>query len=268
MANGAEGPAEGEPNWTVLISEATRSRTIAGRRHDGGLTTATRPQKIVCEDEALYAVKLSQNGHGDGRGIFSEQVVGRLGQLIMAPTAEVILINVPADLIEEIRATEGDNLGFVPEPGVHHGSRWALGFSDRQHLAYVDENRPAFAALCVLYSWVFCNGDHQWIYRNAPPHDVLSVDHTTFLPGGPDWTSATLRDGEAAVIADTQFAAVGLTPAEHAASLGRLSALTELQLAEVLAAPPDTWGVGLLDREAVASYLWNRRQRVADVLGG
>jgi hypothetical protein len=59
-------------------------------------------------------------------------------------------------------------LDFDPEPGVHHGSRWADGFSDRLALAYQDENREAFGALDVLYSWTYCAGDHQWIYLDFP----------------------------------------------------------------------------------------------------
>lgn len=265
-------PANGEapPDWTALLAEAEASQPapIPGRRHDGGIPTATRPQKVFCgEKEELYAVKFAQNTHGDGRGIFTEQLVARLGQLLSAPVPEVALVEVSVELNDVIRASPASQFNFEPQPGVHHGSRWALGYSDRQQLAYVDENRQAFAALHVLAVWVFCNGDHQWIYRNDPPHEVLSVDHSMFFPNGPEWTVEGLAQAAGNVTPDQQFDSVGLGSDDYEEALGSLAELTADQIAHVVAAPPDDWGVGVTDREAIASFLWARRPSVAGALG-
>jgi hypothetical protein len=260
-----------DPDWEDLLQEAVARHLspVSARRHDGGIETATRPQKLICGDEErLFAVKFIQNNHGDGRGIASEQIVARLGRLIGACVAEVAVVDVSAELVEVIRASPDSHLDFVPLPGLHHGSMWALGFSDRQHLAFIDENRQAFAALHVLAAWAFCNGDHQWIYRNEPPHDVLSVDHTTFFPAGPAWTPQSLAQGEAAVTRDSQFDSIGLAPDEYDAVLERVAAVSAENLAEVVSAPPDDWGLSPTDRKAVASYLWTRRDRVEQAVRG
>jgi hypothetical protein len=152
-------------------------------------------------------------------------------------------------------------LDFDPEPGVHHGSRWADGFSDRLALAYQDENREAFGALDVLYSWTYCAGDHQWIYRLEEPHEVLSVDHTVFFGGAPEWDETSLT-GTPAVASDPMFDPVRLRHQDRAAALEKLEALTPANLAEIVAAPPTDWGVTASARQALAHYLADRRDGV------
>src|SRR5712691_1419694 len=105
----------GEPDWIPLIAAAAASRLVERRvqRHDGGLGTASKPQKFICDNEDLYLVKFTQNQHGDGRAIFTEQVVGRVGVLIGAPVAHVALVEVPAPIIAELLNTPDLDLGCV-----------------------------------------------------------------------------------------------------------------------------------------------------------
>jgi len=263
-------PDDANPDWPSLIAEAVlaRPKAMVGSRHDGGIQTASRPQKIICAGEVLYAVKFAQNNHGDGRATFTEQVVARAGRLINAPVPEVALVEVSDELVEAIRMSPSSHLDFQPTGGLHHGSLWADSFGPRQQdLAYADHNRGAFAALDVMHAWLQCTGDHQWIYRDSAPHDVLSVDHTPFLPGGASWSGETLNDAASIVDADGMFTVLALTAEDRLPALERLVAVTAAEIAEVVAAPPDEWGVGSIDREALASFLWTRRQSVADRLG-
>ena len=230
--------------------------------HSGGVSTASQPQKFMCDDGQLYLVKLTNNPHGDGKGNVAEQVVARAGALIGAPVPEVALIELAAELIG------ASQLPVVPDPGLHHGSRWAYGYTDRQHLAYVDQNRDRFGALDVLYAWTFCSGDHQWIYRNEPPHHVLSVDHTQFFHGGPGWTAEGLRANSTNMTADATLASLTLTSADRGPALERLRLVTEDDIARIVSVPPSEWGVSMAERVALAQYLHQRREAVLRLFDG
>jgi hypothetical protein len=252
-------------DWATLIDEATSGAQAARRaiRHEGGIGTASSPQKFLCDDNALYAVKFSGNNHGDGKAIFTEQVVGLAGKLIGAPVAAVELVEVASALTDALR--QDPTLTFA-QPGLHHGSRWVgNNVSDRLGLEiqYVPTNRERFGALDVLYCWIPCTSDHQWIYDNDPPNLVYSVDHTPFFPGGSDWTAAGLAGSAANVSSDPQLATLGLDGNDRMIAVTKLQDVTEAQIAAVVAQPPDEWGVTPDERCAIASYLWARRPLVA-----
>lgn len=257
-----KGARSGQVDWVGLVAAASaRARPhVVAQRHDRGLTSASRPQLFQCDDGNLYAVKFRNNQHGDGRAIFTEQVVGLLGRLIGAPVPEVRLVNVTAELLASLSIDLG---GQPAAAGIHHGSRWAYGYSDRDALIrYPDQNRFRFAALHILYSWLHCTGDHQAIFCNAEPHDVLSVDHSCFLPDSFGWSAPTLRARKDLVELDANFAPLGLSDDEHGEVLDRLAAVTAEAIADVAATPPDDWGVYQPDKVAFAEYVACRRTRL------
>jgi hypothetical protein len=268
----AEPPSDGEapqegPDWGKLIEDAgARVRpAVVAQEFVGSLTSASQPQKFRCDDGRLYAVKFRNNGHGDGRAIFTEQVVGLLAQHIDAPVPEVRPVQVTGELLASMNLQIG---GHPAAPGLHHGSLWQDGFGDKtQFLQNTHANRPAFAALHLLYSWLHCHTDHQLIYRNAAPNDPLSVDHTCFLPNGPSWTVQDLRDRQDSVQHDPAFAGANLTRDEHQAALDRLDALTAEMIATAVASPAEDWGVPLTDRLALAEYVARRRVKLLESFG-
>jgi len=257
-----------ESDWNALIADAAAQRRAPRRaiRHDGGLTSASKPQKFTCDDNELYAVKFLQNQHGNGRAIFNEQVVALTGRLIGAPVPVVELVEVSPALADALRQDAAAlGLGFDPQPGVHHGSQWVgSNVSDRVDLQmqYLDENRNRLGALEVLYCWLPCTSDHQWIYNNDPPHEVFSVDHTPFLPGGPDWTAEGLAAAVTNVALDPQLLRLALVPPDRELAVAKRQSVTDEQIAAVVAQPPDEWGVGAGDRSALASYMAARRALV------
>jgi hypothetical protein len=251
--------AAAEPDWDQLVSDAlARVRLpVVGQEYVGALSSASCPQKFNCDDGNLYLVKFRTNPHGDGRAIFTEQVVALLGQLIGAPVPQVKLISITPELLSPLNI----NLNGVPAaPGLHHGSRWVHDFSDRSaFLRHTDANRSLFGTLRLLYSWLYCGGDHQLIYRNSEPHDPLSIDHSSFLPDGTEWSPQTLRGLQDTVLLDPKFDPLELTEAEHDAGLDKLEAVTAETIAEVAATPPDDWGILHGNRVALARYAWRRR---------
>jgi hypothetical protein len=271
--NGSEGHAEPgaekqqEPDWSTLIAAAAANvrPPVVAQQHVKPLPGGSRGQLFKCDDGEQYAVKFRGNPHGDGRGIFTEQVVALLGRLIGAPVPEVRLITVTAELLAPLNIDLG---GGPVEPGLHHGSCWAEGFSDRlDFLQYRDRNREAFAALRMLYSLLVCGSDHQAIYRNAEPHDVLSVDHGLFLPYATEWTAEGLRAFSDSVQLDPAFDVLGLTGDEHKPALDRLAPVGPEQIADVAATPPAEWGISQDDRVAFAEFVERRRRNLLASFG-
>jgi hypothetical protein len=263
----AEDPCEQPTDIGDLLDAAMGAPVaeITATRHDGGITTASRPQKYTCSDNRLYAVKFKQNNHGDGKAIFNEQVVGALGVLVGAPVAAVALVRVSQAFADALNAVT-DAVDFKAEAGVHHGSRWRDKMSGRQQVAYVDENRERFGALDVLYAWAACSGDQQWIYENDAPHAVLSTDHSPFFPGGSSWDTATLTAQQGNVARDPVLEAIELTSQDRQAALERLAAVEAGDVVTAVGRPPAAWGVARTERIALAEYLLARKDAVIALL--
>lgn len=256
-----------DPDWDALITAAaTKVRPpVVAQEHVRSLPSGSRPQLFRCDDGKLYAVKFRGTPHGDGRGIFTEQVVALLGRLMGAPVPVVRLITVTAELLAPLNIDLG---GSPAEPGLHHGSCWAEGFSDRLDFhRYPGLNREPLAALYLLYSWLHCTGDHQVIYRDAEPHDVLSVDHGHFLPGAPNWSAQALRDHQDECQLDPAFAPLNLIDAEYEPALDKLEAITVDAIADAASTPPAEWGISQGDRVAFAGYVYRRRVKLLASFG-
>jgi hypothetical protein len=236
--------------WRAAIqADHVRPRTVRAFTFLKSWQSASRPAALSCDDGATYVAKGSQNQ----RMCFNDHVVGRLGVLLDAPVAEVVFVDV-TDLVR----IEPQMSHFAPD-ALAHGTRELRDCGERLtfEYAHVAENRSRFGALCVLYSWAGSN-DHQMIYENGGIHLVHSVDHGHFFPNGPNWTAAALQAAAPAVL-DPAFGSCGLVEAEMAQSKQRLREVTELQIASVVASPPDVWGVTMAERVVMADYLHKRQ---------
>jgi hypothetical protein len=254
------------PDWSALISAAIAisPTPVVAMEHVESLGSASAPQKIRCDDGHLYAVKFRTNGYGNGRAIFAEHVVPRLGALVGAPIPEVALVSVTADLLD---VSSFLIAGGPPTVGLHHGSRWVNDFADREGIAHVDQNREALAALSVLYTWAHCPADHQLIYSNKEPHAVLSVDHSAFFIDQGAWTPSALLALPAPSAYDGFYDPAGLSDIDRSAALDMLEAVKPEDIAGAVAGPPDEWGVDAGDRAALASFLHTRREQVLTLSG-
>lgn len=272
-ANGGEEHADRavggqhEPDWASLIAAAasTVRPPVVAQRHVKPLPGGSLAQLFGCDDGEQYAVKFRGTPHGDGRGIFTEQVVALFGRLMGAPVPEVRLVTVTAELLAPLNIDLG---GRPAEPGLQHGSCWAEGFSDRSDfLRYPDRNREGFGALRLLYSLLVCPNDHQVIYRNAEPHDVLSVDHGLFLPGSSSWTATGLRGFSDSVQLDPAFDPLSLAEDAHKPALDSLAVISPQEIADVAATSPAEWGISTDDRVAFAEFVERRRRNLLASFG-
>lgn len=252
-------------SWQQAIAKATASRpkavgasTFLHRR-----TSASQPVDLACDDGKTYVVKAMLKARNQGRMLFNDQVIARLGALISAPVADVALIEVSRELIDANPAN--NQMGHLV-PCIAHGSARFANVSDRiDGMSNVDkgENRARFSALAVLSGWVM-SSDRQFIYDAAEPYQVYSVDHGHWFPGGDhNWTVAMLKGAPAAQIDGQIVSGCGLRSDDIASVCDLLARVTNDQIAEILAIPPDEWGVTIAERIAVGEFLAERRDVLA-----
>lgn len=260
----AEGGAD-DVDWLTLISNGRPHDRAAVQADDfvESLPSASKPQKFRCGVGQLYAVKFHNNPYGDGRAIFTEQLVGQLGRRIGASVAEVRYVLVPEEILDELQLHLD---GVRAAPGIQHGSKWASGYSDRKAIAEAAAlNHQPLGALSVLYTWLHA-GDHQLICQDNAPHNVLSVDHSAFIVDGGGWTEETLSTIPEPTAFDPQFDPY-VVDVDRVDALEQLQRVTPADIAAVVASPPDEWGVTMAERVALADFV-HRRQRQVLTLGG
>lgn len=255
------------PEWGPLIQAQPTPTPIVANLYLGAASqSASAPQKFECgSGNDLYAVKFQNNKHGDGRALVAEHLAGRCGDLIGAPVGKVSLIDVGEYLVGGGLITLQDGMPVVS--GLQHGSRWEEPYGDRKDIQYVDENHERLGVLQVLYTWLLCTADHQLLYRDDPPHDVLSVDHSEMLPGPVGaWTPDLLSASADSVQLDGFFSPAGLGSEDRRRAAEALAGVTDEAIAEAVAGPPSEWGLDEVDRIALAGYLATRRVRLLEIL--
>lgn len=221
----------------------------------GSLPGASGSIKFLCAGGQIYVAKGTRNKIG----LVAEHVVARLGQLLEAPVGDVTLLEVP----DALRA---DAQVLAMGPGPAHAIKWIENITDRGALTHFDvpANRDRFASLCTLYSLAGA-GDHQLFYSTTEPRLVHSLDHGHFFPGGPNWTAASLTVAAPATL-DRWFAPAGLTSAELASVRLKLEAITDGNIADILAGPPAEWPFTQEQRDALGSYLRTRRDTLLTLI--
>jgi hypothetical protein len=239
------------------LFQAARAETFVKRRY-----SASQPIDLKCGDGNLYVVKALRSDIRQGRMMFNDQIVARLGRLIGAPVADVGLIDIPKQLID-LNPERNTQMGHVI-PCIAHGSRCFENVSERvdafSHVSD-DDNKSRFAAAGVLQAWVVAS-DRQFIYETVDPFRVYSVDHGHYFPHGPDWTTAHLTNAAPAAVAADLKNACALSQSDIAEVCVKLNTVSETDIGTILAIPPDTWDVPLPDRIALAEFLWMRRNEL------
>jgi hypothetical protein len=192
----------------------------------------------------------------------NDQVVAALACSMGAPVPMPALVEVPPELIAA--QPELQHLA----PGVSHGLTWVPGCTERQGLANTNpENNERFARLAALYGWIHA-GDHQFIYTNASPHLVHSVDHGHFFPDGPEWTITSLQSAGPADLDPTIHASLSWDDAQRSAVRKGMASMSDEVIANAVSRPPDEWGLSSSERLELASYLSRRRDEVVARIDG
>lgn len=241
------------PDWQALFAAAAaQSPPPVAHTFVKRWPSASAPVLLVCDDggtDREFVVK----GRQGGKQPVNDQIVGRLGVGLGAPVGVPALVEVPQALIDA-----EPELAHMPS-GLGHGSRWIPNCTERlsyEHAAE-QENRARFARLAFLFGWTVA-GDHQFIYENAAPRLVYSVDHGHFFPGGPDWTIASLGQAPPPTPDNAIVTTCALTPQETESGRPAATPSDEL-IASAIASVPADWQLPDADRVALADFLAARR---------
>jgi len=255
MAQGAGQPPPLDWRQLIALAAANRPAPVVAETFIRKWQTASQPVRLRCNDGNNYVVK----GRQMGRMAFTDHAAARLGRTINAPVPDAVaLVDVPQELI----AANPVEMAHM-QSGVGHGTKMIEDTGDRLAIQRNNEpyNKPRFALLSVFFGWLG-GSDTQYIYKTTDPYLVYSVDHGHFFPNGPNWTVASLATAPAAVAQSDIVQQCRLTAAELATACAGLRALQPEQIAGAIGICPDEWGVGEVDRIALAEYLHRRRAEI------
>ncbi|MHB8778883.1 MAG: HipA family kinase [Anaerolineales bacterium] len=230
-----------------------RPQPLIGETFLRRVESFSRPIWLECNDNNVYVVK----GQHAGRAIFNDQIIARLGYAIGAPVGTPALIIIP----HELQQAEPKLQDIMP--GVAHGTLWIKDTTDRQWITYSDKgyNRSRFALLSILYGWL-CASDQQLIYSNQEPYLVYSVDHGHFFPQGPNWTIGSLATVTGVELHSELYNSCGLSDLDIRNNLDGLTRLTDAAVLEIVALPPDEWGVSMEERIEMSKFIMTRRDEM------
>jgi hypothetical protein len=235
---------------------------LVERFNDGwGWNTSARPVSVRCIHKQTYIIK----GQQAGRQIVNDQIIALLGMALGAPVGRPRIVEISPDLLEC-----EPQYNYLT-PGTAHATLFIQNCDDDR---YPDsfrtnqaENIPRFASLCVLYGWVLAR-DHQFLVEKQYPNRVYSVDHGHFFPGGPNWTKETLSQAPAAEL-DTHLrilCSFSRKSPEIINALEQLDQVSEDQIIQAVAAPPNEWGLTMEERVMMVEYLVKRQKELINLL--
>lgn len=259
-----------QEQWRVLIEEALKNRpspvkavTYLNDKHG----SYSKPFKVTADGEDYY-VKALREDKDLGRALCVEQVAGYLGEELGAPVPPTPRVK----LTEEFVQAEPELTNV--KPGLAHGVQDIGECSPkRTDVAYVDvdTNRERFARLAVLYGW-FHGHDEQVLYRTQSPELVFSVDHGHFLPavnGQQDnWSVDCLMSAPDPEPYPKFVNGASLGEDELHRVYEDLAEITDRDISEGVARPPQEWGIVIEERVALADYLAERRDTLTATAAG
>jgi hypothetical protein len=210
---------------------------------------------LRADDGNRYWCKTLQNPQGP-RVPVNEQIVGRLGRLIVAAVCDVNLVYIPPDLVGWEYTT-----GLVLGEGWIHGSKAVPDAIETHQLEHRNEDANArrHASFFAMYDWLW-GDDPQWLVASLAENKYYSHDHGYFL-GGAAWEVAAINglSGARELSQDSN----GLDQEEIGRLANALEDLTHENLERELSKMPETWPISALEAEAVVGLADSRRIRVA-----
>ena len=260
-------------------SHATRAPSAVRRADWNGLLTAQRATTAdvqlkatlkqssaggsgaflgLGDDRQRYWIKPLNNAQGE-RVPVTEQIVGRAGNLIGAPTCKVRTIAI-GDEFAGWEFRQGQAL----EPGIAHAS---LNVEDAVFTRALDhrvddDNSRRHAFVFGLYDWCW-GGDVQGLFALRDENRFYSHDHGWYLPPeGPTWTIDELEaQVDMSHELSTNVDGIGASIANEVAAA--LEAVQRNSIRDALAMIPSNWPVNDDELECAGFFLEKRAPAVA-----
>ena len=255
-----EGPSQ-RSHWIgALAGKRTNATTLSlvlpVKRGTSGTSGAFL---AVASDDLRYWIK-PLNNLQDPRVCVTEQIVGRIGHLLGAPTRRVATINIP-----DMKGWKfvADNDAAVLLPGIAHASLDLPSVIETSQLEQrtKDSNASRHAHLLALYD--LCWGDDsQWLLDLSDDFACHSFDHGHFFPQGPWWTT---EDLERCLTAPRPLRTEDddIDVAAVKGAIARMRSLRHDEIVDVLAHIPTSWPVKDAELEMVGHFLLTRAPLVA-----
>jgi hypothetical protein len=227
-------------------------RTVQAQTHIREFgATMSAPSLFIADDGREYVLKAA-TPHVM-RALIAEQIVPRLGTCLGAPCFEVVVANVPDELIAATPALSR----YQGKPA--HGCTFVNGLIEVRGIAHENhpKNRARYASLFVLYSWTVA-ADHQFLHEVPPPHVIYSHDHGLFFPGMHGWNVGLVSAAHAAS-PDPRLVSLGFTKAELETTRIELAAVSDADISAVVNSVPPAWGATSAELDALSTCLIARR---------
>jgi hypothetical protein len=215
---------------------------------------------VRADDGRRYWCKALNNPQSP-RVPINEQIIGRLGALIGAAVCDVALVRIPSQVA-----------GWEFRPGLHLEEGWVHGsvavdpVIETRTLEHRsdDNNATRHASIYALHDWVG-GQDCQWLVAVGEMYAYYSHDHGHYFPGGPDWTTDTLRANVGTAF-PLGIPTGGLDRAELMRVAERVEGTSEEEVSSLLANIPADWPVSDDELHALLDYILDRRVGVAQRL--
>jgi HipA-like kinase len=279
LEEGSAGPPEWDPEIRpLLLARLTISFRHVVALHDYPEVPkkgASRPLYLYCDDQTDYVVKFPVQNWP--KALVNEVVgAGLLEELgLNAPTAAIVTIP------PELAAVSSQLQKRGVAPGEYFGTRRLANPIDltdavtkKLHPAMI-ENRVEAAGLIAYDNWVRNkdrnDGNVLLVGSGSamgPHFRLFAIDNGLILTGEA-WTAELLRQ------ASTGKERVGCHPFLVSCVWGKeeflptrvaIERFDELPIREKLFPVPGSWGLGDVEREAIAAFLLERRGVLAEIL--
>ncbi len=143
----------------------------------------------LANNNLKYWIKTLNNKQGPKIPI-TEQIIGRIGKIIKAPTCDVKTVNLP-NSIEEYELYSENFL----QPGIAHGS---LAISNNKSVFHLEHknrgsNNLIYCYFYALYDLCWGANPH-WLISLNDDFNYYSHDHGFYLPpSGPNWNISAIQ---------------------------------------------------------------------------
>lgn len=189
----------------------------------------------------------------------TEQIVGRVGALIGAPTVPVKTMRIPPELCGW-KFHETAQL----EPGVAHASLAGPHGIETSQLEKRGRDANASRHVFVIALYDLCWGDDpQWNMDLENDWSFYSFDHGNFFPDGPFWDSDGLRRCLNAPRVLQSGDSVGFDRGAIDSVIATLTNLSADAVRGTLTVVPKSWPVSDAELEDVGAFIMHRAPGVA-----
>lgn len=256
-------PDQGAPPLVVRVTIKRFVRDMDVGAEEGG----SDPKLLGDTDGRLWLVKAINNPQGT-RMLASEYLAAALGARLGATIQPGGVCNVPDELAQTLKFSSSGNAWAG---GEGFGSAFMDGTKPYLDSMSADiKNRDALLGPIAIDTLLTLHDTRQARVRDADSggYRVLPVDFGYCLGPG-NWDAAALAGRPAvAGLFDPRGWSAGASAAAASSAADTLAAVTDEEIKAIIDSIPPAWGLSDADRDALVTFVVNRRVGVVAALRG